>query len=230
MWINECAYCKRQQHTTIVWNITAVQKTLLVLKRCQEKIFSLLHLFCTVPTVSGTRSSTVCYYVSFTSVVACFCLLLGFSQFRDSGSQITQGIGPTGLVYNPPLDKTYFVCWELTDSSKVGVPDLNASWMRSTFFLKNCWHPLLKRCFGQEEEAQGQDHPPKHLGALQWKCFSFSCFDIIAVLLCVFKWGMWRVRRGREPWERSEAGGVIGNERHLRHSPVSSPTEELRKE
>ncbi len=41
--------------------------------------------------------------------------------------------------------------------------------------------------------------------------------------------GMWRVGRGREPWERSEAGGVNGNERHLRHSPVSSPTEELRK-
>ncbi len=40
--------------------------------------------------------------------------------------------------------------------------------------------------------------------------------------------GMWRVGRGREPWERSEAGGVNGNERHLRHSPVSSPTEELR--
>ncbi len=105
MWINECAYCKRQQHTTTVWNITAVQKTLLVLKRCQEKIFSLLHLFCTVPTVSGTRSSTVCYYVSFTSVGACFCLLLGFSQFKDSGSQRTQGTGPTGLVYNPPLDR-----------------------------------------------------------------------------------------------------------------------------
>ncbi len=40
---------------------------------------------------------------------------------------------------------------------------------------------------------------------------------------------LWRVGRGREPWERSEAGGVIGNERHLHHSPVSSPTEELRK-
>ncbi len=38
------------------------------------------------------------------------------------------------------------------------------------------------------------------------------------------------VGRGREPWERSEAGGVNDNERHLRHSPVSSPTEELRKE
>ncbi len=35
---------------------------------------------------------------------------------------------------------------------------------------------------------------------------------------------------GREPWERSEAGGVDDNERHLRHSPVSSPTEELRKD
>ncbi len=41
---------------------------------------------------------------------------------------------------------------------------------------------------------------------------------------------VWRVGRGREPWEQSEAGGVNDNERHLRHSPVSSPTEELRKE
>ncbi len=32
--------------------------------------------------------------------------------------------------------------------------------------------------------------------------------------------GMWRVGRGREPWERSEAGGVNDNERHLRHSPA----------
>ncbi len=40
---------------------------------------------------------------------------------------------------------------------------------------------------------------------------------------------VWRVGRGREPWERSEAGGVIGNERHLHRSPVSSPTEEQRK-
>ncbi len=35
---------------------------------------------------------------------------------------------------------------------------------------------------------------------------------------------------GREPWEQSEAGGVNDDERHLRHSPVSSPTEELRKD
>ncbi len=35
--------------------------------------------------------------------------------------------------------------------------------------------------------------------------------------------GMWRVGRGREPWERSEAGGVNDDERHLHHSPVSSP-------
>ncbi len=41
---------------------------------------------------------------------------------------------------------------------------------------------------------------------------------------------MWRVGRGREPWERSEAGGVNDNERHLHPSPVSSPTEELRKD
>uniref|UniRef100_A0A673H636 C-type lectin domain-containing protein n=1 Tax=Sinocyclocheilus rhinocerous TaxID=307959 RepID=A0A673H636_9TELE len=39
------------------------------------------------------------------------------------------------------------------------------------------------------------------------------------------EWG-----RGREPWERSEAGGVIDNERHLHHSPVSSLTEELQKD
>ncbi len=38
------------------------------------------------------------------------------------------------------------------------------------------------------------------------------------------------VTSGAGPWERSEAGGVNDNERHLRHSPVSSPTEELRKE
>ncbi len=36
--------------------------------------------------------------------------------------------------------------------------------------------------------------------------------------------------QGREPWERSEAGGVNDNERHLHHSPVSSSTEELRKD
>ncbi len=35
---------------------------------------------------------------------------------------------------------------------------------------------------------------------------------------------------GPRAWERSEAGGVDDNERHLRHSPVSSPTEELRKD
>ncbi len=42
--------------------------------------------------------------------------------------------------------------------------------------------------------------------------------------------GMWRVGRGREPWERSEAGGVNDDERHLRHSPFSSPTEGLNEE
>ncbi len=41
---------------------------------------------------------------------------------------------------------------------------------------------------------------------------------------------MWRVGQGREPWEQSEAGGVNDNEQHLRHSPVSSPMEELRKD
>lgn len=36
--------------------------------------------------------------------------------------------------------------------------------------------------------------------------------------------------QGREAWEWSEAGGVNDNDRHLCHSPVSSPTEELRKD
>ncbi len=36
------------------------------------------------------------------------------------------------------------------------------------------------------------------------------------------KYILWRVGRGREPWERSEAGGVIGNERHLHHQAWSS--------
>ncbi len=49
-------------------------------------------------------------------------------------------------------------------------------------------------------------------------------------LFFILLMSLWRVGRGREPWERSEAGGVNDNERHLRHSPVSSPTEELRKE
>ncbi len=34
---------------------------------------------------------------------------------------------------------------------------------------------------------------------------------------------MWQVGRGREPWERSEAGGVNDNERHLRHSRSRVP-------
>ncbi len=41
---------------------------------------------------------------------------------------------------------------------------------------------------------------------------------------------MWRVGRGQEPWKRRETGGVNDNERHLHHSPVLSPTVELRKD
>ncbi len=40
---------------------------------------------------------------------------------------------------------------------------------------------------------------------------------------CEGRWGY--VGRGREPWEQSRPGWVNDNERHLRHSPVSSPTE-----
>ncbi len=36
--------------------------------------------------------------------------------------------------------------------------------------------------------------------------------------------------QGREPWEWSEASGVNDDERQLHHSPVLSPTVELRKE
>ncbi len=38
------------------------------------------------------------------------------------------------------------------------------------------------------------------------------------------------VRYDCDEWERSEASGVNDNERHLRHSPVSSPTDELWKD
>ncbi len=41
---------------------------------------------------------------------------------------------------------------------------------------------------------------------------------------------MWRVGRGQEPWKWRETGGVNDNERHLHHSPVLSPTVELRKD
>ncbi len=34
---------------------------------------------------------------------------------------------------------------------------------------------------------------------------------------CEGRWGMWRVGRGREPWERSEAGGVIMNDTCATH-------------
>ncbi len=34
---------------------------------------------------------------------------------------------------------------------------------------------------------------------------------------------LWRVGRGREPWERSEAVGVNDNEWHLHHSPSRVP-------
>ncbi len=56
-----------------------------------------------------------------------------------------------------------------------------------------------------------------------------SAWSVHISLLIQTRW-LWRVGRGREPWERSEAGGVNDNERHLHHSPVSSPTEELRKD
>ncbi len=46
---------------------------------------------------------------------------------------------------------------------------------------------------------------------------------------CEERWGYVASGAGPRAMERSEAGGVIGNERHLHHSPVSSPTEELRK-
>jgi len=35
---------------------------------------------------------------------------------------------------------------------------------------------------------------------------------------------------GREAWEQREAGGTNVNEQHLSNTPVSSPTEGLRKD
>ncbi len=46
--------------------------------------------------------------------------------------------------------------------------------------------------------------------------------------ICIFLIWLWWVGRGREPWERTKASGVNYNERHLRHTQCSSPTEELR--
>ncbi len=66
--------------------------------------------------------------------------------------------------------------------------------------------------------------------ALLIKSINLSFFILISMTPQFLISSVWRVGRGREPWERSEAGGVNDNERHLRHSPVSSPTEELRKE
>ncbi len=44
-----------------------------------------------------------------------------------------------------------------------------------------------------------------------WKVFLlFKKLCIQTTMLS--KWSLWRVGRGREPWERSEAGGVIDNE------------------
>ncbi len=58
---------------------------------------------------------------------------------------------------------------------------------------------------------------------------NFSCFAF--KMKCPMSGTKFTVASGAGPraWERTEAGGVNGNERHLRHSPVSSPTEELRK-
>ncbi len=43
-----------------------------------------------------------------------------------------------------------------------------------------------------------------------------SAISLVAAYVSCDEWG-----GGREPWERSEAGGVNDNERQLRHSPVS---------
>ncbi len=78
--------------------------------------------------------------------------------------------------------------------------------------------------------------PPKYSRKERRRGFSnHSRVDaVVSGRRCVFlgesKSTLWRVGRGREPWEQSEAGGVNDNERHLHHSPVSSPTEELRKD
>ncbi len=74
---------------------------------------------------------------------------------------------------------------------------------------------------GQQEEAETAGGCPR-----RWCWSNGRTGGTEGSLPCSWDEEGWR---GREPWERSEAGGVNGNERHLRHSPVSSPTEELRK-
>ncbi len=68
-----------------------------------------------------------------------------------------------------------------------------------------------------------------HLPLVKFMKMSQLSFLYTVLFLIPLYCTVWRVGQGREPWERSEAGGVIGNERHLRRSPVSSPMEELRK-
>ncbi len=73
--------------------------------------------------------------------------------------------------------------------------------------------------------------PGVHMCQFIWKeMMANEKIRYYTISVMCFSWCLWRVGRGRKPWERSEAGGVNDNERHLRHSPVSSPTEELRKE
>ncbi len=62
------------------------------------------------------------------------------------------------------------------------------------------------------------------LAILVWNLQVSLSFKIIYCMNNT-RYGM--VRYDCDEWERSEAGGVNDNERHLRHSPVSSPTEEL---
>ncbi len=82
-------------------------------------------------------------------------------------------------------------------------------------------HEWLKSCSAQESTCTGPSE------VYQW--FTGELGESVGPGHLSCQTSLWRVGRGREPWERSEAGGVNGNERHLRHSPVSSPTEELRK-
>lgn len=75
------------------------------LMRSQEHV----HLFNTVPVVTGTHSGTVCLYGNFTSVVF-FLQPQQASQFEAPGSGRPRGTGPIGITHYTSLVVGCFTC------------------------------------------------------------------------------------------------------------------------
>ncbi len=126
----------------------------------------------------------------------------------------------------------------------------------SSMAVRNCWilagtatHCCIRRSRATQTCSMGE-MSGEYAGHARTGMFSASrnCVQILAtwgraLSCCNMRWWLWmngttmglRISSRylcafKMPLWRSEAGGVNDNERHLRHSPVSSPTEELRKE